>query len=194
MGLSGVEIHFGMNIGTRFVGRRRGHAQVDVLGRWRSQFFFGEKFQSVQTVRKGLGFCVAMILGFAVLDEEKDPGDEGHDADGDRGGDCGGGDSDKWFHGKPSAFVFHNLGDVDAVVTGFRERLFSLLNVFVIDVEFLDTGVFPDVVLELRFEAKGKGGIDGGVFQFEGTGVGDFVHGDAFVQFSDLIGDVGAAH
>ena len=80
-----------------------------------------------------------MILGFAVLDEEKDPGDEGHDADGDRGGNCGGGDSDKWFHGKPSAFVFHNLGDVDAVVTGF-------------------------LVLELRFEAKGKGGIDGGVF------------------------------
>ena len=34
MGLSGVEIHFGMNVGTRFVGRRRGHAQVDVLGRW----------------------------------------------------------------------------------------------------------------------------------------------------------------
>ena len=34
MGLSGVKIHFAMNIGTRFVGRRRGHAQVDVLGRW----------------------------------------------------------------------------------------------------------------------------------------------------------------
>ena len=46
--------------------------------------------------------------------------------------------------------MFHNLGDVDAVVTGFREGLFSLLDVFFIDVKFLDTGVFPDVVLELR--------------------------------------------
>ena len=74
MGLGGVKINLGMNIGTRFVGWRRGHAQVDVLGRWCSQFFFCEDFQAVQTFRKGLGFCVAMILGFAVLDEEKDSG------------------------------------------------------------------------------------------------------------------------
>ena len=59
--------------------------------------------------------------------------------------------------------MFHDLGDVDAVVTGFREGLFGLLNVVFIDVEFLDTGVFPDVVLELRFKAKGKGRIDGGI-------------------------------
>ena len=163
MGLSGVEIHFGMNIGTRFVGRRRGHAQVDVLGRWCSQFFFGEKFQSVQTIRKGLGFCVAMIFVSAAFDEEQNPSEDGHDANGNRGGDGGGGDLDEWFHGIPSAFVFHDLGDVDTVVAGFREILFGLLDVFFIDVKFLDTGVFPDIVLELRFEAKGKGRIDGGI-------------------------------
>ena len=37
-------------------------------------------FWSSKTIRKGLGFCVAMILGFAAFDEEKDPGYEGHDA------------------------------------------------------------------------------------------------------------------
>ena len=52
-------------------------------------------------------------------------------------------------------FVFHNLVDVDAIVMGFWKRLFSLFDVFFIDVKFLDTGVFPNVVLELRFEAKG---------------------------------------
>ena len=64
--------------------------------------------------------------------------------------------------------------------------------VIFINLEFLDAGVFP--VLELRFKTEREGGVDGGVLQFEGTGVGDFVHGDAFVQFSDLVGDVGAAH
>ena len=148
----------------------------------------------MQTIRKGLGFCVAMVFGFAAFDEEKDPGYEGHDADRGRGGDCGNGNLDQWFHGKPSALVFHNLGDVDAVVTGFREGLFSLLDVFFIDVKFLDTGVFPDIVLELRLEANCKGGVDGGIFQLEGTGVGDFEHGNVFVEFSDLVWDFGTAH
>ena len=90
--------------------------------------------------------------------------------------------------------MFQNLRDVNAVVTGLREGLFGFLDVFFIDVKFLDAGVFPDVVLELGFEAKGKSGVDGGVFQFEGTGVGDFVHGDSFVQSSNLVRDVRAAH
>ena len=102
-------------------------------------------------------------------------------------GDCGSGNLDQWFHGKPSVFVFHNLEDVEAVVTGFWEGLFSLLDVFFIDVKFLDTGVFPDK----RFEAKGKSGVGGVILQFEGTGNGDFVHGDSFDHLSDFVWDVG---
>ena len=68
--------------------------------------------------------------------------------------------------------MFHNLGDVDAVVKGSWKGLFSLLDVFFINVEFLDTGVFPDVVFELRFETKGEGGVDGGVLLLEGTVLG----------------------
>ena len=50
--------------------------------------------------------------------------------------------------------------------------------VIFINLEFLDAGVFP--VLELRFKTEREGGVDGGVLQFEGTGVGDFVHGNSF--------------
>ena len=147
------------------MGRRGSDAHVDFLGgRGHCQFFFGEGSKTGQTFRKGLGFCVAMIFVSAAFDEEQNPSEDGHDANGNRGGDCGSGDLDERLHGIPSAFVFHDLGDVDAVVAGFRERLFGLLNVFFIDVKFLDTGVFPDIVLELRFEAKGKGGVDGGIF------------------------------
>ena len=115
LGSKGVKAHLGMNVGTRRFGRRGWHAQVDFLGRWCGQFVFGEDSEAVQTVRKGLGFCVAMIFGSAAFDEEQD----GHDADGGRSGYGGNGDLDLRFHGKPSTFVFHNFGDVNAVVMGF---------------------------------------------------------------------------
>ena len=89
--------------------------------------------------------------------------------------------------------MFHDFGDVNAVVMGFWKGLFGLFDIFFINVKFLDTGVFPDVVLELRIEAKHEGGKDGGVLQFEGTGVGDFVHGDSFMKLPDLVWDVGEA-
>ena len=125
------------------MGRRGWHAHVDFLGRgrWGSQFFFGESLKASQTVRKGLGFCSAMIFGFAA-------GDDGHDADGGRGGHGGDGDLDQWFHGKPSMLVFHNFGDVNAVVMGFGKGLLGLFDIFLIDVKFLDTGIFPEVELE----------------------------------------------
>ena len=92
------------------MGRRGRNAHVDFLGgRWHCQFFFGEGSKTVQTFRKGLGFCVAMIFVSATFDEEQDPGEDGHDAHGNRGGDCGGGDLDERFHGIPSSFVFHDL-------------------------------------------------------------------------------------
>ena len=84
---------------------------------------------------------------------------------------------DQWFYGKSSTFVFDDFGDVNAVVTGFWEGLFGLHNVFFINFEFLDAGVFPDIVLELRFQTEREGGVDGGVLQFEGT-VRDFVNGN----------------
>ena len=52
---------------------------------------------------------------------------------------------DQWFYGKPLTFVFQDFGDVNAVVTGFWEGLFGLHNVFFINFEFLDAGVFPDL-------------------------------------------------
>ena len=74
------------------MGRRGRDAHVDFLGgRWHCQFFFGEGSKTVQTIRKGLGFCVAMIFVSAAFDEEQDPGDDCHDADGDRSGNCGSG-------------------------------------------------------------------------------------------------------
>ena len=69
LGSRGIKAHLGMNIGTRTMGRRGWHAHVDFLGRgrWCSQFFFGKSLKAFQTVRKGLGFCFAMIFGFAAL-------------------------------------------------------------------------------------------------------------------------------
>ena len=67
---------------------------------------------------------------------------------------------------------------MNAVVTGFWKGLFSLFNVFFIDFEFLDAGVFPDIALELSFKAKHEGGEDGGVLQFEAKSVRNFVHGN----------------
>ena len=90
-------------------------------------------------------------------------------------------------------FVFHDFGDVNAVVTGFWKGLLGLFNVFFIDFQFLDAGVFPDVVLELRFKMEREGGVDGGILQLEGTGVGNFVHGNSFMKLPDLVGDVWAA-
>ena len=59
-------------------------------------------------------------------------------------------------------FVFHDFGDVNAVVMGFWKGFFSLFDIFFINVKFLDVGVFPDVVLlELRVEAKRDGGVKG---------------------------------
>ena len=62
LGSKGVKAHLGMNVGTRRFGRRGRHAHVDFLGRWCGQFYFGKSSKAFQTVRKGLGFCVAMIL------------------------------------------------------------------------------------------------------------------------------------
>ena len=119
-----------------------------------------------------------MIFGFAAFDEERNPGDHGHDNHGDCGGKVGDGGLNHWLHGEPKTLAFHDFRDMDAVVAGFWKGLFSLFNVFFIDLEFLDAGVFPDVVLQLRFRTEHEGGVDGGVLQFEGTELGDFVRGN----------------
>ena len=81
--------------------------------------FLQRRFKGVQTVRKGLVFLIEIISGSAAFDEEQDPGDDSHNAQGGRGGQGGDGDLDQWFYGEPSTFVFHNFGDVNAVVMGF---------------------------------------------------------------------------
>ena len=134
-----------------------------------------------------------MILSSAAFDEEQYPGDDSREAHRGRGGQSRDGDFNQRFHGKPSMFVFHDFGDVNAVVAGFWQRLFGLFNIIFINFEFLDAGVFPDVVLELRFKAKGEGGVDSGVLQFESTGVGNLVHGNSFMKLPELVRDVWAA-
>ena len=60
-----------------------------------------------------------MIFVYAAFDEEQNPGDDGHDTHGDRGEKGGDGGLDHWFHGEPATLLFHDFGDVDAVVAGF---------------------------------------------------------------------------
>ena len=92
----------------------------------------------------------------AIQEKEDGPGDNGHGTCGDQGGQGRGSDGD-WFDREPTLFVFVYLGDVRAIVVGFGERLFGLVNVLFGDLEFLDTGVFPDAVLELQFKRERKG-------------------------------------
>ena len=46
----------------------------------------------------------------------------------------------------------------------------------------------------MRLSAEREGGVNGGVLQLEGTGVGDFIHRDSLVKFSNLVRDVVTAH
>ena len=83
-------------------------------------------------------------------------------------------------------FVFDVVGDVNAIVSGFVERLFGPVYVFFIDHEFFNVGVLPNIVLELRLKAECKRNIDGGVFQYQSADSGNLVRRDSFVRFPEL--------
>ena len=90
-------------------------------------------------------------------------------------------------------FVFDVFGDVNAIVSGFVERLFGHVYVSFIDLEFFNVGVLPNIVLELRLKAECKHKIDGSGFQFQSADGGNLVNQDSCVMFADLPGNAVAA-